>query len=109
MLHQVIHNMLFPYYGDTEQLQYLLKPQSTIYRLLIAKELVRKYLNIASSRNQEEPFYKAIASEIDDELQNYSRDRLNSYRRHLRRYGPNPPNLPLFLSTVFSNYFPVDV
>ena len=109
MLHQIIQNMLYPYYGDTEQLQYYLRPESTIYRLLIAKELVRKYLNIAAARDHQDDFYKAIASEIDDELQNYSRDRLNSYRRHLRRHGPNPPNLPLFLSTVFSNYFPVDV
>ena len=109
MLQQIIQSMLFPYYGDSEQLQFLLKPQSNIYRLIIAKELVRKYLAIAASRNEVDNFYAAVASEIDDELQNYSRDRVNSYRRYLRRHGPNPPHLPLFLSTLFSNYFPVDV
>ena len=109
MLQQIIQNMLFPYYGDSEQLQFLLRPQSNIYRLLIAKELVRKYLAIATARNEQDNFYNAVASEIDDELQNYSRDRVTSYRRYLRRNGPNPPHLPLFLSTLFSNYFPVDV
>ena len=101
--------MLFPYYGNSEQLHFLLRPQANIYRLLIAKELVRKYLAIANGRNQEDDFYSAVASEIDDALQNYSRDRITSYRRYLRHHGPNPPHLPLFLSTLFSNYYPVDV
>ena len=109
MLQQIIYNMLLPYYGNSEQLQFLLRPQAYIYKLLIAKELVQKYLAIAASRNQEDNFYKAVASEIDEELQNYSRDRITSYRRYLRSHGPNPPHLPLFLSTLFSNDHPVDV
>ena len=109
MLQLIIKNLLFPYYGDSDQLQFLLKPQSKIYRLLIAKELVRKILAIAAARNEQDSFYKAVASDIDDELQNYSRDRVNSYRRYLRRHRPNPPHLPLFLDTLFSHYFPVDV
>ena len=109
MLHQVIHHMLLPYYGNTQQLQFLLRPQTRIYRLLIAKELVRKYLAIAAARDQEDNFYSAIATEIDEALQQYSQDRIASWRRHLRSHGPNPPHLPLFLSTLFSNYHPVDV
>ena len=109
MLQLIIQSLLLPYYGDSDQLQFLLKPQSKIYRLLIAKELVRKILAIAASRNEEDSFYKAVASDINDELQNYSRDRINSHRRYLRRHGPNPPNLPLFLDTLFSHHFPVDV
>ena len=109
MLHRVIHNLLLPYYGNTQQLQFLLRPQTRIYRLLIVKELLRQYLTLAEARGEEEDFYRAVANEINEALQHYSQDRIASWRRHLRNNGPNPPHLPQFLETLFSTYYPVYV
>ena len=105
MLHRVIRHLLLPYYGNTHQLQFLLRPQTRIYRFLIARELLKQYLTLAEARGQEEDFYRAVANEIEEALQHHSPERIASWRRHLRNNGPNPPHLPEFLKTLFSTYY----
>ena len=111
MLHRVIRDILLSIYGDTRQLQFLMRPQTRIYRFLIAKELLKQYITITEARNRshQADFYRAVASDIEEALEHYSPDRIASWRRHLRNNGPTPPDQPEFLKTLFSPYYPVYV
>ena len=109
MLHHIIRDILRSYYGDTRQLQFIMRPQTRIYRFLIAKEILRQYITSANALGHKTDFYRAVASDIEEGLEHYSPDRIASWRRHLRNNGPTPPDQPEFLKTLFSPYYPVYV
>ena len=110
-MHQrVIREILRSCYGETRQLQFLMRPQTGLARFLIAKEILQQYaaLEDAIGGNIAD-FYRAVASDIDEQLENhFFQDTIDRWRRHLRDNGPNPPHQPGFLKTLFSAYYPVN-
>ena len=78
MLHRVIREILLSIYGDTHQLQFLMRPQTKIYRFLITKELLKQYITITEARNRshQADFYHAVASDIEEALEHWSPDRI---------------------------------
>ena len=110
MLHRVIRDILESCYGDTHQLKFLMRPQTRIYRFLIAKEILKQYITFADALGSDKAdFYRAVASEIEEHFENYyGPDRIELWRRHLRDNGPTPPHQPGFLKNLFSPYYPVN-
>ena len=110
-MHQrVIREILRSCYGETRQLQFLMRPQTGLYRFLIAKEILQQYATFEDTiGGNRADFYRAVASDIDEHLEKYFfPDTIDRWRRHLRDNEPNPPHQPGFLKTLFSAYYPVN-
>ena len=112
MLYHSIGFILESCYGDSRKYKFLMLPQTITYRILIAKEILKQYVFFADAFGDSyAPFYRAVASEIDDLLhRRYSQDqeRLDAWRLHLRNSSHTPPDRPNFLKELFAPYYPVD-
>ena len=113
MQQRVIREILRSCYGETHQLRFLMRPQNRLAQYLIAKEVLQHYAPLEDAIEVRPggiaDFFRAVASDIDEFLENhFSQFLIDRKRRHLRDNGPNPPHQPGFLKTLFSVYYPVN-
>ena len=108
----LIHNVLQALFGNTPELRFYMRPDNRLAQHLIARQLLRHYVQIDNEieeiapTREEQPggrqaLFRAIISDIDEELEHYSQEAINNKIRHLIVHGPHPPGDPLFLTGLF--------
>ena len=108
----LIRNVLQALYGETPELRFFMRPDNRFAQHLIARQLLRHYVQIDKEIDQILPtrqaqpggrqdLFRAIISDIDEELEHYSQEAIHNKIRHLIAHGPHPPGDPHFLRGLF--------
>ena len=105
MQQRVIREILRSCYGETHQLRFLMRPQTRLAQYLIAKEILQQYATledaIGARPGNIADFYRAVASDIDEQLENhFFQDMIDRWRRHLRDNERTQPTTP---TRIFEN------
>ena len=112
MAQHIIQNVLLSCYGESQQLRFLMRPQNRLAQYLIAREILKQYATIEDEievrPGGKADLFHAVASDIDEKLENFSQRAINRRIRHLRTNGPDPRLQPGFLRVLFSVHIPVN-
>ena len=110
----LIRNVLQALLGiNSPELRFYMRPDNRVAQFLIARQLMRHYVGIDNAieeiapTREEHPgdrqaLFRAIISDIDEELEPYSQEALNIQIRDIIVHGPHPPGDPLFFTGLFA-------
>ena len=83
-----------------------MRPDNRFAQYLVAREVLKHYATIDDEievrPGGRADLFRAIASDIDEELEVYSQDAINNKIRHLKAHGPHLRHQPHFLRNLFS-------
>ena len=119
MVQTLIKNVLQALPGfNSLALRHYMRPDNRIQQLLIARQLIKHYiatdnfLQDIAREGEETPrgeqlifnhaLFRAVVSEIEEELEPYSSEAINSHIRDIIVNGPHPPGDTLFFTGLFS-------
>ena len=119
MVQTIIKNVLQALLGyNSPALRHYMRPDNRIQQFLIARQLIKHYiatdnlLREIAQTGEETPageqiifnhaLFRAVVSEIDEELESYSSEALNTHIRNIILNGPHPPGDTLFFTGLFS-------
>ena len=118
MVQMLIRNVLQALLGfNSPALRFYMRPDNRIPQFLIARQLIRHYiatdnaLEEIAREGEETPrgeqiifnqaLFRAVVSEIDEELEPYSQEAINRHIRDIIVNGPHPPGDSLFFTGLF--------
>ena len=116
MAQAIIRNVLESCYGDSAELQFLMRPDNRFTQYLIARKILQRYVQIDEQLSQVLPqgsqewqsnrrdIYNAIIGEIEENLEHYLDEAIQNKLRNIIAQGPNPHGSPNFLRSLFSAY-----
>ena len=119
MVQTLIKNVLQALLGfNSPALRHYMRPDNRIHQLLIARQLIKHYiatdnfLQDIAREGEETPcgeqlifnhaLFRAVVSEIEEELEPYSSEAINNHIRDIIVNGPHPPGDTLFFTGLFS-------
>ena len=119
MVQTIIKNVLQALLGyNSPALRHYMRPDNRIQQFLIARQLIKHYiatdnlLREIAQTGEETPqgeqiifnhaLFRAVVSEIDEELESYSSEAINTHIRNIILNGPHPPGDTLFFTGLFS-------
>ena len=114
----LIRNVLQALLGiNSPELRFYMRPDNRVAQFFIAHQLLRHYVEIDNAieeivlTSEEQPggrqvlfnqaLFRAIISDIDEELEQYSQEAINTQIRDIIVHGPHPPRDPLFFTGLF--------
>ena len=115
----LIRNVLQALFGfNSPALRFYMRPDNRVPQFLIVRQLLRHYVATDNAleeivrAGEETPLggqvlfnqalFRAVVSDIDEELDPYSQEAINRHIRNIIVNGPHPPGDSLF----FSGFFP---
>ena len=118
MVQMLIRNVLQAILGfNSPALRFYMRPDNRIAQFLIARQLIRHYiatdnfLEEIAREGEETPrgeqiifnqaLFRAVISEIDEELEPYCQEAINRHIRDIIVNGPHPPGDSLFFTGLF--------
>ena len=114
----LIRNVLQALFGlNSPALRFYMRPDNRVAQFLIVRQLLRHYvatdnaLEELARAGEETPLggqvlfnqalFRAVVSDIDEELEPYSQEAINRHIRNIIVHGPHPPGDPLFFTGLF--------
>ena len=114
----LIRNVLQALFGfNSPALRFYMRPDNRIPQFLIVRQLLRHYiatdnaLEELARAGEETPrggqiifnqaLFRAVVSDIDEELEPYSQEAINRHIRNIIVNGPHPPGDSLFFTGIF--------
>ena len=114
----LIRNVLQALLGiNSPALRFYMRPDNRVAQFLIVRQLLRHYVEIDNAleelarAGEETPIgrqvlfnqalFRAVISDINEELEPYSPEAINSQIRDIIVHGPHPPGDPLFFTGLF--------
>ena len=114
----LIRNVLQALFGfNSPALRFYMRPDNRIPQFLIVRQLLRHYiatdnaLEELARAGKETPrggqilfnqaLFRAVVSDIDEELEPYSQEAINRHIRDIIVNGPHPPGDSLFFTGLF--------
>ena len=114
----LIHNVLQALLGiNSPELRFYMRPDNRFAQFLIARQLFRHYVEIDTAieeivlTSEEQPggrqvlfnqaLFRAVITDINEELEQYSPEAINTQIRDIIVHGPHPPGDPLFFTGLF--------
>ena len=114
----LIRNVLQALFGfNSPALRFYMRPDNRIPQFLIVRQLLRHYiatdnaLEELARAGKETPrggqilfnqaLFRAVVSDIDEELEPYSQQAINRHIRDIIVNGPHPPGDSLFFTGLF--------
>ena len=119
MVQTLIKNVLQALLGfNSPALRHYMRPDNRIQQYLIARQLIKYYIatdNLLRDIAQEgedtpqgeliifnHALFRAVLSEIEEELESYSAKAISTHIRNIIANGPHPPGDTLFFTRLFS-------
>ena len=120
MVQTIIKNVLQALLGyNSPALRHYMRPDNRIQQFLIARQLIKYYIatdNLLREIGQEgedtpegeriifnHALFRAVVSEIDEELESYSADAISTHVRNIVTSGPHPPGDTTFFLRLFTH------
>ena len=114
----LIRKVLQALFGfNSPALRFYMRPDNRVPQFLIVRQLLRHYiatdnaLEELARAGEETPLggqvlfnqalFRAVVSDIDEELEPYSQEAINRHIRNIIVYGPHPSGDPLFFTGLF--------
>ena len=117
MAQSIIRNVLESCFGDSPELRFYMRPDNGFAQHLIARQVLKHYVQIDEELEQVLPttrlqdrrgsrryLYRAIISDIDEDLEHYSEEAISNKIRDIIAHGPNQQGSPHFLKGLFPAY-----
>ena len=117
MAQSIIRNVLQSCYGNSPELRFFMRPDNRFTQYLVARQVLKHYVQIDEELEQVLPttrlqdrrgsrrdLYRAIISDIEENLEHYSQEAINNKIRDIIAHGPNPQGSPHFLRGLFPAY-----
>ena len=108
--HQLILYVLFPVYGASLPLQYLMRPENRLQRNLITRRLLLRYQSlyhtypgIQTVIHCNPALDSCLISILTDYIDEQPQHQVDATIGKILREGPNPPSCPSFIKDLFVN------
>ena len=107
---QLIVYVLFPVYGDSLHMQYLMRPENRLQRNLITSRLLLRYQDLYRTYPGLETVIhcnpaldSCLINILTDYIAEQPQDLVDATVGKILREGPNPPSCPNFIKDLFTH------
>ena len=107
---QLIVYVLFPIYGDSVQMQHLMKPENRLQRNIITRKLLLRYQALYSSYpgiqtviHCNPALDSCLINILTDYIEEQPQQQVDEAIGKILREGPHPPTCPDFIKDLFTN------